>query len=825
VVRDISAGSGISATTANGIATLANTGILSITQGTGITATTTNGVATITNSAVVRDVGGGTGILVSTTNGVATITNTAVVRDISAGSGISATTANGVATLANTGILSITQGTGITATTTNGVATITNTAVVRDISAGSGISATTANGVATLANTGILSVAAGTGISVSTTSGVATITSTATAGTTQATVLQNIREDNLALGEVGALPRKPDYWATNWSIVDEAVRSHYDSYLSVDGKVIATASGNFAIRYSTNYGTSWNDGNVSSTLLYWFSICGTTNGSKLFAFGRTGTSGNQILVLYTSVNQGATWTQVTSGTFTGLNAVNRVRCSGDGKYLIANVGNVGTGVRYLSSSDSGATWELKTINATIDTGFTQGVNVSRSGAVQYITWTYQDGNVSRVYRSLDYGTTWTQVNQNNGNELFTYIESDSTGRFVWVARYVNINTLGSAGYRSDDYGVTWSQTGFGSCEDIWVSATGQFAAGVSIANPSQSNNRFLCITVDYGMTTQYVNLGNTTTHRTINGSADGSVLVMGSVNFSEGNPSFSGDGKIRIARQALQNIQDLSVVGGTIAKSSGVYTLTNDYGLHYTGIVTADNNTNTYNLSWANIVSPINLETHNIRYEIFISFNFAASQIEGGVAFQMGLNGVNSTGYTAPADSRWRTAVTNWTNTIVAGQANPDTAQEFNQTFVNRFYCGERRASTWSTAYRNRVHLKGEISMNRRLNAEAGITDNSIQSRIIVNQFNCEHFVDAGADQWYIYAEATANNSEQYNRIHGTALWNARANNLWANNLATGISSINILMQTIADPITYMPRGAEIQFRIYKENKGIANSV
>jgi hypothetical protein len=325
------------------------------------------------------------------------------------------------------------------------------------------------------------------------------------------------------------------------------------------------------------------------------------------------------------------------------------------------------------------------------------------------------------------------------------------------------------------------------------------------------------------MTTQYVNLGNTTSFRTIHGSADGSVLVLGSVNFSEGG--YGSDGKIRIARQVQSNIQDLAVVGGSISTSGGLYTLTNDYGLHYAGILTADNNTNTYNLSWADIVSPINLETHNIRYEIFISFNFAANQIEGGVGFQMGLNGVNSTGYAAPADSRWRTAVTNWTNTIVAGQANPDTAQEFNQTFINRFYCGERRPSTWSSAYRNRVHLKGEISMNRRLNAEAGITDNSIQSRIIVNQFNCEHFVDAGTDQWYIYAEAGTNNAEQYNRIHGTALWNARANNLWASNLATGISSINILMQDITTPTTLRPRGAEIQFRIYKENKGIVNSV
>lgn len=788
----------------------------------------------------VKQISAGTGVSVSPTSGTYTIANTGVLSVASAsGSGISVSTSNGAVSLANTGILSVAAASGtpgISVSTANGIATLQNSGIlsVAAASVSPGISVSTSNGTATLQNTGILSISQGTGISVSTQNGVATISSLAST-ITQTAVLQNIRDDNLAMGEVGALPRKPEYWGTNWSIADTAVRTHYDTYVSVDGKVIATAPGFSAIRYSTNWGFFWNNGNVSSvSTMSWYTICGTSNGSKIFAFARDGSvlTGFQLL-LWSSLDQGATWTQITSSVFelsnpAGIDIVNRLRCSGDGKYLIASIGNVGTGGRYLSSSDGGATWTLKTIDTAIVSGFTQGVAISRSGAVQYITWTNQAGNISRIYRSLDYGATWTQQAQHSGSDIFTYIECDATGRFVYVTRYVNVSTPVAPAAQSDNYGFSFSNNGLNGIEEFWVSATGQFVCGVS--NPQTGGGAsYLYYSDDYGRTysaeaSPASSVSNL--YRTISGNADGSILVLGSPGTESG---FSGDGKIRIARQGQPNISDLSVTigGGTIEKVGGLYTLTieKDYSLHYAGILTADNNTNTYNLSWFNIVSPINLETHNIRYEIFISFNYAANQISGGVGFQMGLNGVNSTGYAAAADSRWRTAVTNWTNTIVAGQANPDTAQEFNQTFVNRFYCGERRPSTWSTAYRNRVHLKGEISINRRLNAEAGITDNSIQSRIIVNQFNCEHFVDAGVDQWYIYAEAGTNNSEQYNRIHGTALWNARANNLWANNLATGITSINILMQTIADPITYMPRGAEIQFRIYKENKGIVNSV
>ena len=590
-------------------------------------------------------------------------------------------------------------------------------------------------------------------------------------------------------------------------------------YVSVDGKIIASASpvnaSTGSIRYSTDYGTTFGNGNIS---LNWQTICGTSQGSRLFAVSSTfGTPSST--TIYQSTNQGATWTQITSPGFASDAYINRMRCSGDGTYLTATDLTSSNNGRYYTSSNSGTTWTARTLSASA--GYTHSLCFSRSGSIQYITWATSGNTSSVIYRSFDYGVTFTLVQGHIADGgYWRRIECDATGRFVYATRF---NTITSQlfVYRSEDYGTTWAQFNAPGYEDVWISATGQFVVIVSNASfwsTAPYNGVIVIYSSDYGRPDTFAihSFGQTTTIQTINGSGDGSVLALGSLNVSQSG--FAGDGFIRIARQGQQNIQDLSVVGGTIAKSSGVYTLTipNDYGLVHAGTLTADASTNTYNLTW-DVANKINLATHNIKYEIFISFNFRSSMLLGA-AFQMGLNGVDSTTIPPPVDTRRRSAVTNWTNIIVNNNTD-NTTNEFNQNFIDRFYCGERRNSTWTTEFRNRVHLKGEISMNRRLTGETGITDNSINSRIIVNQFHCEHFVDVGTDDWYIYTQDSTNNTEQYNRIHGTALWNARAGNLWANSLETGISSINIIMQDITTPTTLRPRGAEIQYRIYKVRK------
>ena len=179
-IISVSGGAGISVTTASGVATVVNTGVLSVSGGAGISVTTSaSGVATVVNTGVLS-VSGGTGINVTTSaSGAVTITSSGVLS-VSGGAGINVTTASGVAIVVNTGVLSVSGGAGITVSTSaSGAVTITNSGVL-SVSGGAGINVTTtASGVATVVNTGILSVSGGAGITVSTSaSGVATVVNT-----------------------------------------------------------------------------------------------------------------------------------------------------------------------------------------------------------------------------------------------------------------------------------------------------------------------------------------------------------------------------------------------------------------------------------------------------------------------------------------------------------------------------------------------------------------------------------------------------------------------------------------------------------------------
>jgi hypothetical protein len=113
-----------------------------------------------------------------------------------------------------------------------------------------------------------------------------------------------------------------------------------------------------------------------------------------------------------------------------------------------------------------------------------------------------------------------------------------------------------------------------------------------------------------------VDMGTSTTYRSFNGSGDGSVLVLGSVAFTDGG--FPGTGFIRVARQGQQNIQDLSVVGGTISKASGTYTLNVADKLSYNW----ENNIYSGSLSPAvvnfnpTLTQPLDLNTYS--YEVAI---------------------------------------------------------------------------------------------------------------------------------------------------------------------------------------------------------------
>lgn len=680
---------------------------------------------------------------------------------------------------------------------------------VKEITAtqGSGISVTPTNGSYAIANAGIISISSGAGISVSTSNGVAVITNT-NVGATQVGVAGTVRDEHQSLYEVGALPRKPDNWGTNWSVADSTARGHLDMYVSVDGKIIVSATGNYTIRYSPDYGTTWSDATGLSIATTWTSICGTSNGSRLFAFGtfQPQNQGTPSLVLYTSLNQGATWTQITSSAFTGLIKVNRVRCSGDGTYLLASDNTAIEDGRILYSTNGGTTW-ARQAPGDLPVGRTEGVAMSRSGAIQFLTWINNAGDSSRILRSIDYGFTWSEVFGHITGGNWTRIETDATGRFVFATRYVNINTPIVETYRSDNYGVTWFNGGINGVEDIWVSATGQFVAGVS--NPQGQGISYVVLSTDYGRFYTGVNMtaatGSTTTYRTINGSADGTILVLGSVNSTEGG--FIGDGLLRIARQ-----------GRPSYSISGIQ----DVELFQTGILNI--NSGSYILNWA---TRIDLTQYNIKYEISINYDYLASQNANAAYIELGLNSVRGSSIGSGSSLFQRPVVTNWTNTIIQGTAGYSDA--FNQTYRHRFYCGYRPPSTWGPDYRNRQYLSGEISLNRRATADPGYAQDATgNSYEILNKFTSDHYIlvkNQYTTEHYIYTPDFSVVNDQHQRIHGSSLWNPSAGSQWANNLAIGINNITLYFSDVGNQSVFYARPAEIQYRIYRVNKGVVNSI
>ena len=683
---------------------------------------------------------------------------------------------------------------------------------VKEITAaqGSGISVTATNGSYAIENDGIISITGGTGISVSTTSGVAVITNTA-GGATQVGVAQSIRDEHQSLYEVGALPRKPDYWATNWSVADSTSRSHRDIYVSVDGKIIVSALGDFTIRYSTNYGTTWSDATGLSIATTWTSICGTSNGSRLFAFG-TFQAQNSVesLVLYTSTTQGATWTQITSSAFTGIIKVNRVRCSGDGTYILASDDSLVADARVLYSNNGGTTWARQEIGD-LPSGKTEGVAVSRSGAIQFATWINSAANSSRVLRSIDYGITWSEVFGHIAGGNWTRIETDATGRFVVATRYVNISTPIVETYRSDNYGIAWFSAGISGVEDVWVSATGQFVAGVS--NPQAGGISYVVYSTDYGRTFTGVNMttttGSSTTYRTINGSADGSILVLGSVNDMEAG--FPGDGLLRIARSGVENIYDM------LQAPSVLWYITNIKSAGAQNFAPFP-----INATYGNI----NFDTHNIEYEIEINWD-RHTFVAPSAHIRMGFNDIFSELNTHSSNTTWRFMLEQANVTIHAGNQG---AIGYDQHYNNRFYCGYSAVQGIGDQYRYRTFLTGQLSVQRRKQAQTAdlgtySTDWSLASRTLTNRFTSDSYLleNTAANRAKLFSQNDFDNG--HHCISGTAVWELTDAGAWESGYGGDLTALkdgikNIRISFVNNPnYAALSRSFEISARFWRVRK------
>ena len=259
----------------------------------------------------------------------------------------------------------------------------------------------------------------------------------------------------------------------------------FDAAISMTGQyqLAARAGGeNTGVYYSSNYGSTWTCG-VTGTCR---GVAMTEDATQMYCAIQSG-------LVYKSTNYGSSWTSV--GLASGALWYG-VQCSPDGVYVIVFDASPSG---YWLSSNSGATWtdyrsasdgaekpfitkDGQTITGNLTNGVTYDFGSSWTSitppatgyTVNAMDWTGQymyavigGGNSSTIYRSSDYGASWTNCNVTYRHRN---ISCSSDGSIVIVP------TWGDGVYRSTNYGVSFSSVGLANAERVKIGmSTGTYA--------------------------------------------------------------------------------------------------------------------------------------------------------------------------------------------------------------------------------------------------------------------------------------------------------------------------------------------------------------
>ena len=319
-----------------------------------------------------------------------------------------------------------------------------------------------------------------------------------------------------------AVSQKAYWYGRNFSRYSQFTNTNLarDIYMSANGKytVIATNGSNLApspIFYSNNFAGIYQ---TSALTKLWRSITGTADGSTLWAIqSGTDENGNPYArELWRSLDFGATWVQQTSPPDFANAAPHRIRASADGKYQLITDGRpTGLGKLYRSTN-YGVTWTSQNLTAT--TAIVDTIAISANGAVQYVELSSTTG-AGGIYRSVDYGVNFNRINT---TDPLWNISCDATGRIVAATTNTGVLT-------SRDYGQTWKDIAIAGATAISVSGRGDI---IWIGCITQTTTTELHFSDDYGQTFVVSNsepFGSyqTTNYISIMTNNDGSIVVGG----------------------------------------------------------------------------------------------------------------------------------------------------------------------------------------------------------------------------------------------------------------------------------------------------------
>lgn len=437
--------------------------------------------------------------------------------------------------------------------------------------------------------TPVKDIVAGAHISVTNNNGIYTISKSGGGG-----AAVEVGEDLVISATAVQLPRKSHWYGNRFNRYTPILRAFFDVYMSANGKYIFYANritNNTAatLLYNPNY---FNDGffyetdGITSNILLqkmWISVCGTTEGSRVWAVGS-----NEI---WTSEPRGSQqiWTQAnTPPDFTNATPV-QMRVNGDGKYQLITDARINSHGAIYKSNDYGATWtrfEITLFPFVPKLTRALGCAVSSSGKSQYVCLDGTNGGTNAenggggVYASQDYGATWVKI-LGVPNGQHERIGCDATGRYV-------VAVGSSILYTSKNYGASWREINYGQGRSVYVSHTGDY---IWVTLYDVTNN--LVFSTDHGQTfttgntpvgSSYLNM----THDCIACNNDGSMVFAGSINggyinsfreFPNDVRQLTGSTNITVQEtgQGVYQVSWIAPTGGATTK----------IGLRYAGGLTA----------------------------------------------------------------------------------------------------------------------------------------------------------------------------------------------------------------------------------------------
>ena len=316
-----------------------------------------------------------------------------------------------------------------------------------------------------------------------------------------------VGEDLIISATAVQLPRKSAWYGNKFIRYPIMNRSFFDIYMSANGKYLyfanrTTSNTASTLLYNTSY---FNDGFIYETdgittdinlQKLWISVCGTTEGSRVWAVGS-----NEI---WTSEPTGGynLWTQANPPPDFANAVPVQMRVNGDGKYQLMTDARSGSYANIYKSNDYGAGWSLVGItNFQVNPLLSRalGCVVSSSGKSQYVCVDGTNNNANSengaggIYSSQDYGATWSKI-LGVPNGQHDRVSCDSTGRYV-----VAIGS--SLIFTSKNYGSSWKTFNFGQGRSVYVSHTGDYI-WIGLNNNTIDNFIF---STDHGQTFTYGN--------------------------------------------------------------------------------------------------------------------------------------------------------------------------------------------------------------------------------------------------------------------------------------------------------------------------------